>query len=280
MRRANQREIRPVIMVLGCGDLGSAIALHLHRTGFAVVLIDDADPPWARRGMAFTDAWYVGNAELEGEAALFCASLRSVPLVLDRSAAIAATTWSWPGVANALQPIALIDARARWQGPAFPLLTRAPAGLYTIGAGPGFVVGEHVHAAVETAWGAQLGNIIDSGGTLSIHCDTPRLGDAGRERFVSSTLSGRFSTYRRIGDHVERGELVGAIGNQPVVAPLTGVLRGLAARGARVEPRTNVVEVDPRNDPALCFGVEERPRRVAEGVLAALSRALPLPRGQ
>ncbi len=282
MQRANQRETRPVTLVLGCGDVGSAIALHLHRAGFAVVLMDDVDPPWAHRGMAFTNAWYVGNAELEGETAVFCASLRSVPLVLDRSAAIAATTWSWPGVAAALPPIALIDARMRREGPSLSLLAKAPQGLYTIGVGPGFVVGEHVHAALEAATGVQMDDIADHRDTFSICTELPLLGGAGRERFVYSAVGGRFSTARRIGDHVERGEWVGAVGNRPVAAPLTGVLRGLSARGARVEPSTKIIEVDPRNDPALCFGVEERPRRVAEGVLAVLSRAhaLPPPRRQ
>ena len=94
---------RPVVIVLGCGDVGSAVAFELHIAGFAVVLIDEADPAWHRRGMAFTNAWYVGNAELDGEGACFCASMRSIPSVL-ANRMIAATTWSWPGVAGLLPP--------------------------------------------------------------------------------------------------------------------------------------------------------------------------------
>jgi xanthine dehydrogenase accessory factor len=275
MSRGFRNEIRPMTMVLGCGEIGSAIAVALHRAGFAVVLIDEVDPAWIRRGMALTNAWYVGNAELDGEEAIFCASLRSIPTVLDRNAAIAATTWSWPGVASALEPVALVDARVRRQGPAISLRSRAPDGLLTIGVGPGFVVGEHVHAAVGSACGERRRCVPCEAGTERERAVRPGSGGAGR--FVCSTVSGRFSTSRRIGDHVECGEAIGAIGNEPVAAPLTGVLRGLSARGARVEPRTKVLEVDTRNDPALCFGVEERPRSIAEGVLTALARACVVP---
>jgi glycine/D-amino acid oxidase-like deaminating enzyme len=86
---------RPVAIVLGCGEVGSAVALALHHARFAVVLVDEADPAWRRRGMAFTNAWYVGNAELESEGACFCASLKSIPSILERRM-IAATTWLWP----------------------------------------------------------------------------------------------------------------------------------------------------------------------------------------
>jgi len=34
--------------------------------------------------------------------------------------------------------------------------------------------------------------------------------------------------------------------------------------------RAKVVEVDPRGDPALCFGLGERPQRIAQGVLDAV----------
>src|SRR5438094_381612 len=42
---------RPVVVVLGAGDVGSAVALALHREGVAVVLCDEVDPAWPRRGV-------------------------------------------------------------------------------------------------------------------------------------------------------------------------------------------------------------------------------------
>ena len=79
MRRVNEWEVRPAAIVIGCDDTGSAVAHALHRAGCAVVLVDQADPPWTRRGMAYVDAWYVGAASLAGVDACFCASVRSIP---------------------------------------------------------------------------------------------------------------------------------------------------------------------------------------------------------
>lgn len=72
---------------------------------------------------------------------------------------------------------------------------------------------------------------------------------------------------------VEHGEQVGQIGEVPVCAPLTGWLRGLSHDGAWIERGKKVVEVAARDDPASFQSLGERPRRIAEGVLAVLADA-------
>ena len=42
---------RPMAIVIGASEVGSAIAVALHRAGCAVVLTDEVDPAWPRRGM-------------------------------------------------------------------------------------------------------------------------------------------------------------------------------------------------------------------------------------
>jgi hypothetical protein len=49
------------------------------------------------------------------------------------------------------------------------------------------------------------------------------------------------------------------------------VLRGLVRDGVPVAAGAKLAEVDPRGDPALCFGLGERPRRIAEAVAALLA---------
>jgi len=271
MRRMNPIPPRPIAIVLGSGDVGSAVAHALHGAGCAVVLIDEADPAWPRRGMAFVDAWYFGNAELDGVTACFCASVRSLPVVLERAEMVAATTWSWRGVAAALDPAVVIDARVAKRSPPARLKPHAPSPLLTVGLGPGYRVGEHVDLAIETAWGERLGALVETGGTLPLAGEPRTLGGVGRERFVYAPLSGRFHTRARIGDAVTAGQPVAALEGASIVAPVAGVLRGLTARGARVSPGQKVVEIDPRGEPALCFGIGERPRRIAAGVLEALA---------
>jgi len=211
MRRVDHIEARSVVIVLGCGDVGSAVAHALHCVGFAVVLIDGADPPWPRRGMAFADAWYVGAAELEGIGACFCASVRSLPVVLDRRDMIAATTWSWPGVAAALLPVALVDARVAKRSEPPVLRSERAEPMLTIGLGPSFHAGVHVDLAIETAWCDDLGAVIERGSTRPLEGEPRRLGGAGRERYIYAPCAGRFHTTLAIGDRVCAGESIASV---------------------------------------------------------------------
>ena len=265
---------RPIAIVLGSGDIGSAVALALHEAGYAVVLADEADPSWHRRGMAFTDAWYVGTAELLGVTACFCASQKSIPSVLARRM-IAATTWSWPGVASELTPVVLVDARGRKRRGAEILLGRIPL---TIGIGPGFVEGGNVDVVLGSAADTRTPRAEDE---APLQPDLRARGGpaCGTDCTVEAVRQGRFMTERRIGEEVRPGQIVGGFGNEAVAAPAGGVLLGLAARGARIEPGDTLVEVDPDGVAHRCFGVREGLRRLAATVMSALTDRQRLARG-
>jgi xanthine dehydrogenase accessory factor len=94
----------------------------------------------------------------------------------------------------------------------------------------------------------------------------------GRARFVYAPVAGRFDTSARIGDRVEENALVATIAGFAIRAPIASVIRGLTRSGVEVAPRTKVIEVDPRDNLAGAFGLGERPRRIAAGVLRALAR--------
>jgi xanthine dehydrogenase accessory factor len=258
-------------IVVGAADVGSATAVALYRAGYPVVLCDDVDPPWPRRGMAFTNAWYIGSAELDEVGAVFCASVRSIPTALARSRMIVATTWSWAGVAASLPPTVVVHAYRRGRSDEDFRAPEAP-GWATIGIGPGFVAGGNVDVVVESA-GSAPGTVIRAGAASSIDDETWEQ-DALTES-VRASVSGRFTTGRRIGAAVLRGETIGAIGLVPIAAPVAGVLRGLTARGARVTTGMRVAEIDPRGDPVACFGISDRSRAIARGVLAAVAEAMP-----
>jgi len=53
-----------------------------------------------------------------------------------------------------------------------------------------------------------------------------------------------------------------------VTAPTAGVLLGLPARGARIEPGDIVVEVDPIAASCHCLGVSDTLRSVATNVVS------------
>lgn len=251
---------RDLGIVIGCDDIGSAVAHSLHRAGLQVVLADAADPPWPHRGRTFTNAWYIGTAEVEGEMACFCASVRSVPSVLQKGL-IAATTWSWLGLADSLDPAVIVDARMRGSQATARLLGHAPV---TIAIGAGFTTGVDADVVLESTDSAEA----DAACARSVE-----LLRKGAHHVVLANEGGRFMTAHKIGARVKTGEVVGQIGLRPAVAPRSGVLAGLSARGARIVFGQKIVEVDRRGDPALCFGIEEQPRWIAARVLAAMTLA-------
>ena len=253
---ARLRRKPDLAIVIGCDDIGSAVAHSLHRAGLRVVLADAADPPWPHRGRTFTNAWYIGTAELEGEIACFCASVRSVPSVL-RQGLIAATTWSWMGLADVLDPAVIVDARMRDGQATARLFGRAPM---TIAIGQRLMAGVDADLVLESPDDAARARSVEP---VRENGHTTVLSDA----------AGRFMTTHQISHRVEAGDVVGHIGLRPVVAPRPGVLCGLSARGARVGLGQKIVEVDSRGDPALCFGIDQQPRQIAAGVLAAMTRA-------
>lgn len=101
-----------IAIVLSSDEIAPAIGRALHCAEYGVVLTDDVDPACPLRSLSFVEAWHFGTAELAGVAACFCSSVKSVPEVIDRQKLVAATTWSWQGLARALSPVFLIDARS------------------------------------------------------------------------------------------------------------------------------------------------------------------------
>jgi xanthine dehydrogenase accessory factor len=171
-------------------------------------------------------------------------------------------------VLDAVAPDILIDACLHKHGAPDPVRGLAPL---SIGLGPGFVAGDNADLVVETAWGESLGKIIRSGSALDYAGEPRPLGGHGRERYVYAGRAGIFRTDRAIGDRVREGDEVARIDGSVVVAPLSGILRGLTHDGASVVAGAKVLEVDPRGDPARAFGVGERPDRIAAGIIGAIS---------
>jgi len=259
------------VLVLGSDVVGSAIAHALHRLSWDVVLIDEIDPPGPWRGMSFVNAWYLGSTEVEGVAACFCSSVKSIPSVLHRQNLIAATSWSWLGVAASLFPAAVIDARtADGGGAPEALRMRAPSGLLTLACGPGVTCGVHADVAVDTSFGLSAGTVTRAGSTPGRCGEPDPLAGAGSERFLRAPRTGRMRTRLRSGEFIQAREPVGDVNGEPIEASIDGVLRGLSARGARVSSGQVVAEIDPRGDPVLCHGLDARGLRIAAGVVEAL----------
>jgi xanthine dehydrogenase accessory factor len=256
-----------VVLVRGSGDVGSAVAAVLQRAGYGVAIHEVAAPAAPRRGMAFADAVFDGRCELDGLLARRIDDVAALPAAVASRDAIPVTTAELAEVLDVLAPAVLVDARMRKR--ATPERQRHLAPL-TIGLGPNVVAGETTHLAIETQWGDALGTVLRAGATRELGGEPRSFDGHGRDRFVYAPAAGVLRTSARIAQRVSAGEVVATIGDEPLAAPLDGILRGLTHDGVEVQAGTKVVEVDPRGDPAKAFGLGPRPRRIAEGVLAAI----------
>lgn len=134
------------------------------------------------------------------------------------------------------------------------------------------LVGDNVDVAIETQWGDELGAVIRVGATCQLSGEPQPIAGHARDRYVYSSVAGIFRTSLNIGDTVTEGQEVARIGDAPIYAPLTGCLRGLSHDGATVNKGTKIVEVDPQGDARAVHALGDRPKRIAQGVLEAVTQ--------
>jgi xanthine dehydrogenase accessory factor len=255
--------MKKVILVRGCGDVGSAVALTLFRAGHAVIIHDSVQPTATRRKMAFCDAMFDGSAVLEGVCGMRIDNLSQITASLHSGNVIPLITLDIHTVLEGLQPDILVDARMKKHDQPEVQIALAPL---TIGLGPNFIAGETVNE--------DLGKIIWKGATRPLEGEPQTIAGHARDRYVYAPVEGIFRTSSQIGSIVAEAEEVAAIGEISLRAPIRGMLRGLTHDGVPVAKKTKVIEVDPRGDQAQVAGIANRPGQIANGVLEAVKLAI------
>ena len=245
--------------------MGTGVALCLHREGYRVVVTELAQPLVVRRTVAMASAIYEESVTIEGVVArrvgayggvLAAWEQGHVPVIIDPTARIA----------QEVTPLVLVDAimAKRNTGTA---ITDAPI---VVALGPGFRASIDCHAVIETQRGPDLGRFYLIGATAPDSGVPGRVGGESTRRVMRAPVEGTFTGLARIGDHVQAGDVVASVNGLPVVVQLTGVVRGLLADGVNVEAGIKVGDIDPRDDPSLCYRVSDKAWRVGEGVLSAI----------
>jgi len=255
------------VLVLGAGDVGSAVAHVLFSAGHGVILHDRAHPPHARRTMAFTDAFYGQVPELDGLLARRAPDLPDLPHMLRCRRAVPTTSVEPARVIDALRPRVIVDARMRKRQAAEDLRAN---GRIVVGLGPGFDTRHNADIVVETRWGQDMGRVIREGAAAPLEGEPRELAGHRRERFVYSPAAGVFGTALDIGARVAACALIGRVGSMDIRAPLGGTLRGLSHDGAFVEVGSKIVEVAADSALPVPRGLGPRPQAIARGVLAAV----------
>jgi len=257
------------ILVRGTNDIASAVAHTLFLAGYPVAIHEVPEPTAMRRGMSFTDAVFDGTAWLDQVQAVRVDPPAECQARLRGHTSVPVSTADLMELVQALRPDILIDARMRKHSQSEH--QRGIAAL-TVGLGPNFIAGRDVDVAIETAWGEKLGSAVYSGSPAPLTGEPRPLGGHARERYVYAPASGIFRSNCSIGDAVTQGKHIATLGNTPILAPLTGSLRGLTRDGVFVQERTKVIEVDPRGPMAVFYGITERPARIAQGLLEVASK--------
>jgi xanthine dehydrogenase accessory factor len=232
------------VLIKGAGEVASGIAYRLHLSHFRVCLTEIANPLAVSRGVTFSEAVYNGAKIIMGVTAeLVSASPReiywvwqrgNIPIIIDPAASIK----------DDITPDVLVDAVMAKRN----TVTRITDAPLFIGAGPGFYAGRDVHIVVETNHSNNLGRVILEGEAEKDTGTTVAIGGLTKERVVWAPRVGIFTTDREIGDSVVVGEVIGWIGEPPVAAPITGMLRGILRSGVGISKGSKLIEVDPIND--------------------------------
>jgi hypothetical protein len=260
------RRKRPLAVILGTNEIASAVAVHLHRIGWATALSHDPFPPVIRRQMSFHDCLYGERITLEDVAAERAETALELLSLLDYSQNVAVTPLQFHDLVALRTPQALIDARLQ-KYRATPDL-RHLAGI-AVGLGPNFVVGRNCDIAIETK-PSQAGRIVREGETEVADHVPGLLGDVGEERFVYSQRQGLWHSAIDIGVRVFKDFVVGHLDGAPIEAPIDGVLRGVARDGIHVPCGVKLLEIDPRGRAAKWTGIDERPARIASATALAI----------
>jgi len=265
LRVMNKKLNDLVILIRGAGEMATGVAHQLASCHFKVYMTEISNPQAVRREVAFSEAIFDSEKEVEGITAKRAESADhisevwrdgKIPILIDPDAK----------VKDFLKPDVLIDATLAKKN----LGTKITDALLVIGLGPGFHAGWDVHLIVETNRGHNLGRIIANGEA------EPNTGIPGsiagytEERVIRAPKAGNFKALKKIGDGVRANEKVGIIGNVEVRSRIAGVIRGLLRDGTEVWKGMKLGDVDPRGTKAHCYTISDKARTISGGVLQAI----------
>ncbi|MBU0970607.1 MAG: EF2563 family selenium-dependent molybdenum hydroxylase system protein [Proteobacteria bacterium] len=257
-----------VIAIKGAGEMATGIACRLFQANFKHIFMVEIENPMAvRRRVSFCEAIHDGTIEVEGVRATRVLDMNEIPRVWENHCIPVLVDPDWRSI-KTIRPQVVVDAIIAKKN----LGTRKAEAPLVIGLGPGFEAGLDVHRVIETLRGHNLGRIIDKG------CPAPNTGIPGpiggytSERVLRAPCLGTFTAVIPIGAMVKKNEIIGHVGNQPVIATIDGILRGLIRDNTRVKAGLKIGDIDPRGNREYLTSISEKARAIGGGVLEAILR--------
>ena len=254
-----------LVIVRGGGDIASGIVHRLYRAGFKVVVLEIEKPLTIRRKVSFSEAIYDGEIEIEGVRAILAKDLDDIKDILEKGFVPVYIDHNGD-IIKELKPLAVVDAILAKVN----LGTNKKMAPITIGVGPGFEAGVDVDLVVETQRGHNLGKVIYKGKAAE---NTGIPGDVmgyREERVLRATGDGIVKVFHNIGDKVEAGDIICQIGDNQVIAGISGILRGIIKEDLYVYKGLKIGDIDPRNVVEHAFTISDKARAVGGGVLEGI----------
>jgi xanthine dehydrogenase accessory factor len=254
-----------LVLIKGAGDMASGVALRIYRAGFDVAMTDMEKPTAIRRTVCFSEAIRLGQTHVEdvlakraynAKEARRLMSKRIIPVIADEDCSIK----------NELLPDVIVDAILAKRN----INTKIDDAGIVIALGPGFCASRDCHAVIETQRGHDLGRVIRSGSAAPNTGIPGIIAGYGAERVLRAPADGLFMPKKSIGDIVKAGDCVAEVSGEPMLAAISGVLRGLLPEGSSVHKGMKSGDIDPRGIREYCLTVSDKSMAVAGGVLEAI----------
>lgn len=271
---SNDMEYNKIIVCRGGGDLATGIIHRLVKAGFRVICLESARPSAIRRQVSFCEAVYDGAAVVDGVKAVMVNEMDELDTVW-KSGSVPVLVDPAGNCIEVLHPFAVVDA----------IIAKKNLGMHrsmaplTIGVGPGFTAGEDVDVVIESMRGHNLGRVITEGTALANTGIPGVVGGYDKERVVHSACEGYVKNICKIGDLVEKDQVIAQIyrnqsltgGCTDVRVEIPGILRGLIRTGYHVTKGFKIADVDPRTgELENCFTISDKARCIAGSVLEVI----------
>lgn len=254
------------VVIRGGGDLATGVAEVLYQSGFKILILDIEKPSSIRRSVCFSEAIYDGVTKVENiickkveneNEIEKCWSEKIIPIMVDEKGEII----------KKIKPDVVVDSIIAKKN----LGTTKEMAPITIALGDGFEAGKDVDIVVETMRGHNLGRIITSGRAMKNTGIPGEIKGVSKDRVIYSLANGIFSSVKKIGDTVQKDEIIGYVGDVEIRGKISGVLRGIIREGYEVTENMKIGDIDPRTEEKNnCFTISDKARSLGGAVLRAI----------
>ncbi len=257
--------ITETVVIRGAGDVATGIGHRLHMCGFKVLHLDIEKPLVVRRTVAFTQAIFNGEGQVQGVKCVITKNLEEVKAAWEKDY-VAVMIDPEAKILEALKADAVVDAIIAKKN----IGTNRAMAPITIGIGPGFIAGKDVDVVVESNRGHYLGTIILEGSAAANTGIPGSIAGVTSDRVIRAMSDGTMKNVKELGDIVKKGDHIAYIDQVPVEASIDGVIRGLINSGSLVHKGLKIADIDPRGEKEYVYSISEKARAIGGAVVEGI----------